>query len=221
MRFNEIRQALESVTDAIYQIDQQCCTPLNDIEHGLVNVKLEFRARAMQETNKKLTEERLIAWLVWQKLASAGWRVDWEVPYPGVRKKWCDLVVHVNDASRLWLELKLASKAWFNCEGKPSYANSCYLPYLQGTSRTHSFRHDFKKLQDAKFPDVDCRAICLIGFDCVKAPMDEEVMAVVRNVIYQGKPWNLVTERHWPDRRCADFQISVWHWQLPPTPTLT
>lgn len=206
---------LEGVTNAIAEIDQECWTRLDDIEHGLVNVKREFRDRALQETGKKLTEERLIAWLVHQKLGSAGHRLAWEVPYPDDRRRKCDLVMDAAPTGRLWLELKLAWKAWFNCHGGATHSNSSYLPYLQGKHHTHSFRHDFEKLATASLPEGDCRAVFLIGFDWVQAPMDAEVVSVVQAARGENGPWIAATERHWQDRRCRDFRISVWSWVLP------
>jgi hypothetical protein len=212
----QARQTLGRVADTIAEIDRECRTRLNDVEHGLVNVKLEFRDRAIRETGKKLTEETLIAWLVQQKLCSTGRQVHWECPYPGNRKRKCDLVIRVGDAGQLWLELKLACKAWFNCQGGAAYSNSVYLQYLQGKHHTHSFRHDFEKLGSASIPDGDYRAVCLIGFDSVDAPMDAQVAAVVRAARKENGLWLAATEGHWPDRRCPEFRISVWSWLLAP-----
>jgi hypothetical protein len=215
MTLAEARQTLDRVAGAIAQIHLECRTRLGDVEHGLVNVKREFRERAIRETGKKLTEERLIAWLVYQKLGGADQQVYWEMPYPGSRRSKCDLVMHVGDAGRLWLELKLAWKAWFNCLGRPTYANNSYLPHLQGKHHTHSFRHDFEKLGTADISDVDYRAVCLVGFDWTQAPMNAEVAAVVQAAREDG-PWVAATERCWPDRRCSDFRINIWSWVLPP-----
>ena len=218
MTRTEACQCLERVTDAIAEIDQECRTLLDNIEHGLVNVKLEFRDRALQKSGKNLTEEGLIAWLVHQKVGHAGQKVEWEVPYPGVCGRKCDLVMHTASACRLWLELKLAWKAWFNCQGGATYSNGNYLPYLQGKHHTHSFRHDFEKLGSANVRESDCRAVCLIGFDWVQAPMDAEVAAVVEAARQDDGPWEAATARRWQDRRCRDFRISVWSWVLPSQP---
>jgi hypothetical protein len=143
--------------------------------------------------------------------------VEWELPYTATRSKSCDLVISLPHSGRLWLELKLAWKAWFNCASKPVYSNSVYRSYLQGINRTHSFRQDFEKLGGDHWPAGDYRAICLIGTDCVKAPMDQEVHAVVQSVSEEGGHWELAIERHWLDRRCSDFRLNVWIWVLPPS----
>jgi hypothetical protein len=213
----EISSLLEQVADTIGEIDRACNTLLNGIEHGLVNVKREFRDRVYQETGKKLKEEQLIAWLVRKKLISAGWHVDWESPYPTNVDRECDLVVGLKGSSKLWLELKLAWKAWFNCASQPRYSNGVYHSYLQGSNRSHSFRQDFEKLERGSWPLGDCRAICLIGTDYVKAPMGQEVAAVVESVRQHGFHWEAATERHWSDRRCSDFRINVWSWVLLPS----
>jgi hypothetical protein len=210
----EVRTTLATVETAISEIDRECCTRLVGIEHGLVNVKLEFRDQAIRDEGKKLSEERLIAWLVRKKLGGAGYQTQWEVAYPGNRRRKCDLVIAVGERARLWVELKLAWKAWFNCRGGGTYSNSCYLPYLQGQHHTHSFRHDFEKLASANLAQDDYRAVCLIGFDRVKAPMDAEVSAVVQKARAEQGAWEAVTETHWLDRRCGDFRINVWSWVL-------
>jgi len=212
----EVHQTLERVADAVAEIDRECGTLLNEIEHGLVNVKLEFRDRAIEQTGKRLTEETLIAWLVQQKLVNNGRQVQWELRYPGNRRRKCDLVICVGAGSRLWLELKVAWKAWFGCENGPTYSNSNYLPYLQGKNHTHSFRGDFEKLGSASIADEDYRAVCLIGFDWAQAPMDAEVAGVVEAACQANARWERATARHWPDRRCRDFRINVWSWTWQP-----
>jgi hypothetical protein len=207
-----VRQILFQVIDCIGQIDRECKTRLYGHESGLVGVAVEFKERALKETGKVLTEERLIAWLVQQKLAALGWESDWERPYPSNRRKRCDLAVQIFNSTRLWLELKLASKAWFERGDEPVYNNSCYLSYLRGTSRSHSFRRDFEKLSGADLPLGDYRAECLVGFDWIKRPMDDEVVAVLQEVQNEQYSWEVVAERHWPDRRCTDFRINVWCW---------
>jgi hypothetical protein len=212
MHRQEVRVLLEKITDAIQEIDRECSSLGEDVEHGLVNVKLEFKDRAYEETGKALTEEPLIAWLISQKLRCAGHVVGWEVPYPAVERKKCDLVLGLGGSQKLWLELKLAWKAWFNCGERPVFRNPSYLGYLWGGHRSHSFRHDLEKLGTGDWPIRDFRAVCLIGTDSAKAPMDADVGAVVEDVRVQGITWTRATERHWLDRRCPDFRVNVWTW---------
>jgi hypothetical protein len=153
---------------------------------------------------------------VQKKLVSFGRQVHWELPYPASPRRKCDLVIHVGAASRLWLELKVAWKAWFSCERGPTYSNSSYLPYLQGKHHSHSFRGNFEKLGSAGIPGDGYRAVLLIGFDCARAPMNGEVAAVVQAACQEIGPWEPAAERHWLDRRCHDFRINVWSWVLQP-----
>ena len=203
---SEVSALLNSVVDAICDVDKECSTLRNGIEHGLVNVELEFAERC-------LTEEPLIASLVRERLNASGFHVHpGEVPYPGNRKR-CDVVINLTDTSQLWLEVKLAWKAWFNCIGPPVYSNRAYATYLDGRGRRHSLRHDFERLQTTDLPSSHSRGVCLIGFDCANEAMDEDVAAVVRQAQVSA-PWELAVERHWPDRRHRDFRINVSIWLL-------
>jgi len=209
----ELRPTLERVTDAIAEIDRDCRTILNGIEHGLLNVEAEFKERPLEA--KGLTTEPLIAWLVRQKLASADRKICFEMKYPGSGEE-CDLVFDVGARGQLWLELKLAWKAWFTCRSGPIYSNKSYGNYLRSARRSHSFRRDFGKHKNAGIPAGDHLAVCLIGFDWVQKPMDTDVAAVVETARHEDGPWMPATERHWPDRRCLDFRINVWSWVLSP-----
>jgi hypothetical protein len=216
MARSEVNRVLECVIDSIYEIDQECDTPCNGMEYGLVNVKLQFGGCARKEVGKKLTEETLIACLAGKKLAEAGWTADREFPYPEQRRKKCDLVFQLNAGGRLWLELKLAWKAWVNCSAPPTYSNRSYLPYLRGMNHDHSFRGDFDKLSAAKLPPTDYRAVCLVGFDYVHDPMDKEVAAVVRESCGIHRRWRLGSHKSWDERRGTDFRINAWAWLLCP-----
>jgi hypothetical protein len=211
---NHCNDLFGSIIGAVHEIDLDCCTLRNGIEHGLANVKLEFHSKLYKLTKKRLTEEPLIAWLIRKKLTASFQKVDWEVPYPGGDSdKRCDLVVHLDGISRMWIELKLAWKAWFNCIGPPTYSNRAYASYLNGRDRTHSLKHDFQKLLTAHLAASDRRAVCLVGFDCTRSPMDKDVTAVVGQP-QQRATWELVAERHWPDRRSPDFRVNIWIWLL-------
>jgi hypothetical protein len=211
----DVCNLFETLADYVAEIDSDCNSVHNGVELGLVNVKPEYEDLAYEVTGRKLSEEQLIAWLLIDKLRRAGHTVEWEVPYPALSRKRCDLVIRLNDRCRLWIELKLAWKSWFNCEGPPVYSNRSYRSYLEGgPSRTHSFRHDFDKLGDLNCPGADYRAVCLVGFDCADRPMGGEINAVVQTIRDQGKAWENLIERSWRDRRCNDFRINVHCWVL-------
>jgi len=212
----EVSRLLDTLADFVAEIDSDCSSIHNGVELGLVNVKPEYQDVAYEQTGRKLSEEQLIAWRLVDKLRRVRYSVEWEVPYPALSGKRCDLVIRLNDCSRLWIELKLAWKSWFNCEGPPVYSNRSYRSYLEGRNRTYSFRHDFDKLGDLSWSGTDYRAVCLVGFDCADRPMDGEINAVVQTIWDQGRAWEKVIERSWRDRRCGDFQINVHSWVLPP-----
>lgn len=198
------------LTDAIQETDRQCQSLINGIECGLLNVKRQFAASALQTTGKKLTEETLLAWLIRDRLAARGLTVEWEKPYPETKRRRCDLVVEFADTT-LWLEIKLAWKAWHECIKGPVRRNRSFEPYLFGWNRSHSFRHDFEKLEGSRIPPEHDRAICLIGFDTFQKTMDD----AVRKVAETFPAWQVASSSHWPDRRNNDFRIAVWHWWLP------
>lgn len=216
MKKDSAHDSLGTVVELIQEIDRDCRTKIGGSERGLVNIKLHFIERALKATSKKLTEEQLIAWLLAKKLAARDLIVHWELPYPTGERKKCDLVIQINNSCRIWLELKLAWKAWMGWEGVPVHRNSLYLSYLQGKNRSHSFRHDFEKIGHSDWPKGDFRAICLVGFDHRARPMDAEVVSVVNDVQGTGIPWEIGAVRHWSDRRSGDFRINVWSWLLPP-----
>src|SRR5262245_16249547 len=103
MARSEVIRILNCTIESIYAIDRECKTLYYGLEHGLAYVKRQFAVRALKEVGKKLREETLIAWLAKEKLAESGWSADWEFPYPGQRRKKCDLVFPLNAGGRLWL----------------------------------------------------------------------------------------------------------------------
>lgn len=199
---------LDFVTSTIREIDLSCQSLVNQIEGGLVNVRKEFRQKALDETGKKLSEETLIAWLIFRRIRDTGFRVDWERSYPGQRRKKCDLVVHLDENTLFWIEVKLAWKSWFECIRGPVLENPNYESYLFGVSKTHSLNHDFEKLAAGRFQPWDDRVICLIGFDSFDSPMDQDV----KKVASLHPDWELHNEDHWADRRCEQFRLNVWNW---------
>ncbi len=197
------------VTEAIREADRQRQTLINGIEGGLLNVKRQFSASALQATDKKLTEETLLAWLIRDRLALKGVPVQRERSYPETKRRRCDLVVELGDTT-LWLEIKLAWKAWHECIKGP-VRNPSFEPYLYGWNKSHSFRHDFEKLEQSRIPVEHDRAICLIGFDTFQKTMDTAVHTIAATF----PTWQLARSDHRPDRRNDDFRIAVWHWKLP------
>ena len=179
----------------------------------MANVKAEFRKRAISELGKKLIEETLIAWQLHKRLVARNWSIEWEHGcFQTIREKKCDLVVSLDNGERLWLEIKLAWKAWANCKSPPTYANPFYPSYLRGSKiRSHSLRDDFQKL-NTLCPATDHRAVCLVGFDSLADPMDGEVSDIFQEAQLDDPGWQRAMNTHWPDRRNTTFRINVLVW---------
>lgn len=156
-----------------------------------------------------LTEETLLAWLIRDRLLLEGVPVQSENSYPETKRRRCDLVMELDD-TMLWLEIKLAWKAWHECFKGPILRNRSFESYLYGWNKSHSFRHDFEKLEQSRIPAEHDRAICLVGFDTFQKTMDDAVHKVAATF----PAWQLAGSDHWPDRRNNDFRIVVWHLRL-------
>lgn len=193
----------------VRRIDLACTRLLNGVESGLCNIRSQFVADVEAGVHpappRKVKEEDTITWLL--SRCVSGSPTLWQ-NYPG-RKKTCDLVVTLEDGPTVWIELKLAWKAWQNCSGSVGHS-SAYKPYLLGSKhKTHSAADDFAKLVDLAPPTAHI-GFLLIGFDSVESPMDTEVAALVRDA--HSKGW---TAQHlmWPDRRSSTCRIHCWFWQ--------
>lgn len=192
-------------------IDIACTRLRNGIESGLCNIRTQFAADVEAGIHpappRKVKEEDTITWLLSRGLPESTPPALWQ-NYPG-RKKTCDLVVTLADGSLVWIELKLAWKAWQNCNGSVGHS-SAYKPYLLGSKhKTHSAADDFAKLVDLA-PSIAHLGFLLIGFDSVESPMETEVAALVKDA--HSKGW---TAQHlmWPDRRSGTCRIHCWFWQ--------
>jgi len=207
---------LTVVADVIREIDADCASLINGVECGIINTDGEYCDQIEQEVRKSLTLEPAIVWQVQKRLQARGFEVDWEHSYPGFKSQECDLVIGLGSKKLLWLEVKLASKAWFECSGKIVLKNGSYNSYLQNDKRSHSFKHDFKKLtkEGTGISSGDEKAVCLIGFDRLADPMDQEIKKIVEDLASVNQIWTLAAERHWIDRRHKDFQINCWTWML-------
>lgn len=200
----------------VREIDQACTRPIKGVESGLCNVKSQFAADVEEGKRKapprSVKEEDAITWMMGEFLNRDGKRraAPWVV-YPTTRKT-CDLVVDLQSGGRLWLEVKLAWKAWFNCSGTIGRSSS-YIPYLLGSKhKTHSTADDFGKLQKLGPPE-DHLAMLLIGFDTVDGPMDSEVGQFHKTGAADGWVCDRTT---WHDRRCPACRINCWFWQHAP-----
>lgn len=207
------RKLFDELLQSVVLIDQSCSSLLNGLEQGLVHVKNEYYDQALEVHGKKMTEETIIAWKMSEHMKNKGYNTFSERRYPNAIKRMnCDLIIDLGERQEIWVEVKLAWKAWFNCVSGPVYTNSCYKPYLHGTGKTHSFKHDLEKLGTAKLTDTTARLVCLIGFDHNANPIISEVKSVVDEQSRIGNVWKLVGDLHWADKRCPDFSFHCWCW---------
>ena len=197
--------------DGVREIDFASTRKSEEIECGLARVDIQFNADLAAgiycpcRTNLKC--EDIITWLLRERCCKKGEGELW-VRYPG-KKKTCDLVVPVLSNLQLWIEVKLASKAWFDCDSTHR-KSSAFTQYLRGsTGRRNSASEDFAKLTGLA-PLGACLGFLLIGFDSEISPMDREVEDLNRKVKKEG--W-IIDHRMWPDRRNTQFRIHCWFWR--------
>jgi hypothetical protein len=122
------------------------------------------------------------------------------------------LVLSLADGLEAWIELKMAWKAWQNCDGSIGGNNPAYGKYLFGApGETHSVAQDFEKLLMLAPASANLGAL-LIGFDSGSAPMQADV-AKVEAVHASGWTANHV---QWQDRRSTACRVNCWFWHHPP-----
>jgi hypothetical protein len=195
----------------VRRIDDSCTRIRDKVELGLCNVRRQFAADVeagiQTAPPRKVKEEDAITWLLSRSLLKSASPIPWQ-RYPDSNKT-CDLVVSLAGGSPLWIEVKLAWKAWQNCDGSIC-GSSAYKSYLLGDKhRTHSAADDFAKLVTLA-PSTAHLGFLLIGFDSVRSPMDTEVAGMSRDVHSDG--W-FAQHHMWPDRRSGTCRIHCWFWQ--------
>jgi hypothetical protein len=192
--------------EGVRLIDLACNRLRHGVEGGLCNVKFQFDADVADGIHpppgKRVKEEDAISWMLAKRTVAKCWG-----RYPGSRKT-CDLVIQDPEPS-LWVEVKLAWKRWFNCDGTFG-SSSAYLPYLYGSKhKTHSFGDDFDKVLTLAPPSAHV-GVLLVGFDGIDAPMTVELGDFMKPTCESG--W-IVSHMMWPDRRSAWCRINCWFFQ--------
>jgi hypothetical protein len=195
---------------AVRDIDLGCTRPVNGVENGLCNVRRQFvadvKAGIVAPPPRNVKEEDAITWLL-SRVLQPPLEANLRVPYPGSRKT-CDLVITLPNLWSLWVEVKLAWKRWFNCDGKFGKSSS-YLPYLNGSKhKTHSAADDFAKLVQLS-PRESHLGFLLIGFDSIDAPMVDDMRVLSKAAHENG--WT-ADQIAWHDRRNAKCRINCWFW---------
>jgi hypothetical protein len=199
----------------VKEIDRRCSRIWNGHEYGLCGVKAQVKQDIQEQiceappSGRSLKEEDSISWLLTLRARAQGIDIEAWKYYPGLMKT-CDMVIHL-DGVEVWVEVKLASKAYFNCEREIN-SNPVFLSYLFGANhRTHSAAQDISKLV-SHAPQSASKALLLIGFDSSNRPMDSEIAQLIERECDSN--WK-VDGQFWLDRRNTKYRINV---TVRPTP---
>jgi hypothetical protein len=220
MSFKEVSEILHDprslgafLVEGIKTIDRECSTLINGVEAGLCNVKRQFADAARDGTKKKLREENLISWRLKTLMDKVGIQVATEKKYPGCNKK-CDLVI-LADEGRIWIEVKLAWKNWFNCKGTEG-TSSNYKGYLFGDLSHPGTSHDFHKLERLTSDNARRLGLLLIGFDSLRKSMQHDIDDLAEQEKLADRGWAIGHHDAWLDRRNEQFRINCWFWSKDP-----
>jgi hypothetical protein len=197
----------------LHQMDNEAKTPVGEgFRAGLVNYP---RHRGMEPGNEEKSIKRRLRELFTQ----SNWPAKTEVRYPGEARKKCDIVVSVPGDAKLWLEIKLAWKAWFSAaKGKIEYnSESIYRSYLLGPlygglEKSHSAMQDIEKLGRLGHLEAEYVAGLLVGFDSTDSPMAQDVEDLVDKCELLGKGWLVFGPEIWSDRNCEKCRFCCWCW---------
>ena len=217
----------ERIFSLLRQIDEEADTIDGKVRSGIVNYACHYRANFGPLPSRKY--ERPISERLAMLLREAGQNARTECLYPGSRNK-CDVVASFGPARALWLEDKMAWKAWFADQKYPpakceyvveetemgrvkATADTTYRGYLSGEGKTHSAAQDIDKLDDLSSRDTDYVAGLLIGFDHVDLPMQEDVETEVigrKHLLSNG--WTVLGPYVWCDPAYDRCRICCWLW---------
>ena len=211
-----IESVAEKMADMLFKflrlMDNEAETPVGEgFRAGLVNYAAHRGMGARQD-------ERSINQGLKELFSQFGWTAETEVRYPGRRKK-CDIVVSVPSTGKLWLEIKLAWKAWFSAAKRKIEYNSesiyrSYLlgPLYGGLEKSHSALQDIEKLGSLGHPEADYVTGLLVGFDSTDSPMVQDVEDLVDKSGLLEKEWSVFGPEIWHDRNCDKCRFCCWCW---------
>lgn len=196
---------------ALHQMDSAADTPINGYRAGLCGYETHMGYSARRH-------EAAIRDGVAAHLRGQGYCVQTEVPYPKDPRKKCDLVVSCGELRRLWLEIKIAWKAWFSTplgkvEDKTPFFRSYLLGPAEGAlSRSHSLVQDFQKLDRLAPCDPDSLGLLLLGFAKVADPIGPDIQRLSTTLRLPETGWRCVIPVPWADPNCSATQREVWFW---------
>src|SRR5262249_24912447 len=144
-------------------------------------------------------------------LRQNGYEATAEVPYPGQKRKKCDVVAKLADGSVLWMELKGAWKEYWRSRGEWIYRSYLLHPLADGLdAKTHTVPLDIEKLLTLTARDARYLGILLIGFDSIEAPMDDDVEELTRLSRLGRSPWQTQSSGTWDDRGWPTCRVRYW-----------
>lgn len=147
------------------------------------------------------------------RLTQAGYTTTAEKPYPGFSSRDCDLFTEVDGETKVWLEMKVAWKAWFRAtEGRLVRNHSLCRSYLLDENRSHSLVGDFQKLTATRLPEGSVKAVLLIGFSEVLDPIWPLVADLFEGTAACFKDWHQLEPAIWLDRNDDSTQRECYIW---------
>ena len=176
----EIERVAATAFQALRAMDAQCPTGLSNY------VSISPYA------GKKRKDEPAMTWGVTKALAER-WRTNQrEHGYPRGGGK-CDRVLEFSDGSRLWLEIKLAWRAWFYEVVKWNDMRA-YCGYLGGAHHSHSVAGDFTKLERIGRDHARYVALLVIGFDAADGKMSADMATLAEGENLRQRGWHLLSD---------------------------
>lgn len=191
----EIEAIAAATFQALREMDAECST-------GLCNF-----VSVSPHAGKRGKDESALTWGVTKALAKK-WPVEQrEHNYPHGGGK-CDRVVELSDGSRVWLEIKLAWRAWFYEIVKWNDTRA-YSGYLGGAHHSHSVAGDFTKLERIGRDHARYAALLVIGFDAADGKISEDMAALAERENLQQRGWHLLSDA-WVTPQSAECWNRCW-----------
>jgi hypothetical protein len=192
---SEIKGVAAAVFRAVRDMDAACPT-------GLCNY-----VSVSPHAGKNRKDEPAITWGVTNALAKR-WRVEQcEHAYPQGGGR-CDRVVELSDGSRLWLEIKLAWRAWFYKVVKWNDMRA-YNGYLGGAHHSHSVAGDFTKLERIGRDHARYVALLVVGFDGADGKMSADMTALAQRENLEERGWHLLSDA-WATPQSTECWNRCW-----------
>lgn len=137
------------------------------------------------------------------RLESDGCDVRTEEGYRGTRQR-CDLLVDLEDATRIWIEVKGSWHNWW--KGNRSKARQWLMDQVM---------KDMNKVAGLTASEATHVGLVLLGFDDPDSyPMDEDFQDMLELTKLSTPPWQSAKDE-WPDPHRAGNRVRCWFWWRP------